>query len=154
MAKYIEIEEEHINYPIGSDVESVKKITQSYKRGFKSLKYPKGSKFNLWCRGNSGSMLAIAFALLLPQYRWEIFHVKKPGEESHSSYLCPKDGDNVVIDDFISSGETVEAILEKIDSYSKTPKILIVMGMSHYKEFSEIFETIICSNPPKNKDDE
>jgi len=154
MAKYIEIEGEHINYPIGSDIDSVKKITQSYKRGFKALKYPKGSKFNLWCRGNSGSMLAIAFALLLPQYKWEIFHVKKPGEQSHSSFLVPGIGDNVIIDDFISSGETVDAILEKIKFHSKTPKILIVMGMSHYERFSTVFETIICSNLPKNKNNE
>lgn len=77
MVKYIKIDSERIYYPIGCDINSVRRIAQSYKRGFKVLKYPKGSMFNLWCRGNSGSMLAIAFALLLPQYKWEILQCKK-----------------------------------------------------------------------------
>ena len=69
----------------------------------------------IWCRGSSGAILAA----LLSQYFFtegfkevRINHVKKPNEHSHSNNYLHVGACNIIIDDFIASGETVREIMK------------------------------------------
>ena len=77
-------------------------------------------------RGSSGAILSGILIGEMIEYDIYIYHIKKDGEYSHSSDYYPIDfsNPNIIIDDFISSGETVNAIFEKIQKVnSKELKI-------------------------------
>lgn len=135
-----------VSYPVGSNMANLKRITDEYVNAFKTLQYPEGSKFNLFCSGSSGAIISTAFALALPEYMFKICHVKKPGEGSHQDEIeYEPSAINIVIDDFISMGTTIRRILHEMSILQVKPKILIVCT-GDLKEES-IFETIIRYKP-------
>lgn len=150
--QHIKIEHLTVSYPVGRNIKSVTEVIKEFIFGFEQLNLPKNTKLNLWCRGSSGAILATAFALT-SDYPCFICHVKKPGEDSHSSPIeaYETDGFNVVIDDFVSSGDTIHAILEVMSSFRVKPMIkahaLIVAYGALYegKGLYDKFETIISN---------
>lgn len=67
------------------------------------------------CRGSSGAMLSAGVAMFMEE-PIRIVHMKKEGESSHSGQivLCPVNNSIIIVDDFISSGETMVALAEDI----------------------------------------
>ena len=135
-----------VSYPVGSNMANLKRVIEEYVKAFKTLEYNEGCKFNLFCSGSSGAILATGFALALPEYIFKICHVKKPGEESHQYTMCEfRDVKNIVIDDFIASGETITRIVGKIINLELKPDILIISGGDCPAE--KEFEIIIRYKP-------
>nr|DAY45709.1 MAG TPA: adenine/guanine phosphoribosyltransferase [Crassvirales sp.] len=168
-----------IDYPLGLNWNSKypKYIAESI-----SNVYKEGS-ITLVVRGTSGAMLAGAIVNELSHLNPNIFPfilvVRKPKEISHCSSLDGiehiKSTKYIIVDDFIVSGETIQAILSDLDSYfkshSKEPKtydmlcinnfmrILTLMSpeinevyKETYKEIYSRFNYIVCS--PKQEETE
>ncbi len=70
----------------------------------------------MWCRGSSGAILAGMFALKCG-YECRICHIKKEKEGSHNGNTQPyvNEGINIVIDDFVSFGHTLIAIVQHME---------------------------------------
>ena len=70
----------------------------------------KDTPISLWCRGSSGAIIAAIISTGFDNCI--INHVKKEGEESHSTHEFNTDRSrkHIIVDDFIRSGKTVNAI--------------------------------------------
>lgn len=78
---------------------------------------------NIWVRGSSGAFLAglLAPYLIKEKIEFNICHVKKPGEKSHGPYIDHFEVDksyNVILDDFMESGDTINSIFDKMKFYN------------------------------------
>jgi hypothetical protein len=111
--KLIQLSNEHsINYPIGvlyleDNLVIVTEMAQKLQDLFG------GRTIALWCRGSSGAIISGIIASKIPIH--SINHVKKEGEDSHSGdWHRTECNINVIVDDFIKSGETVNAIYNKM----------------------------------------
>lgn len=144
--KEIEIPYISVSYPVGSNMANLKIVIETYVNAFKTLEFADGFRFNLFCSGSSGAIISTAFALALPQYIFKICHVKKPGEDSHQYGVEYEPyAVNIVIDDFISTGVTVERIVTNILELRLKPHILIVCTGDC--PVDKEFETIIRYKP-------
>jgi len=121
-----------IGYPVGSEPQNLLRAIDVYAGVILEVVKP-GEIVNLFCRGSSGAiiagMLSIKLANVLTIY---IKHVKKDGENSHSMGMFFKPNHiNIIVDDFVSSGQTIDAIYEKIFSIQKNARIrlLLVSGV-------------------------
>lgn len=103
-----------INYPVGRYInDAISFIDAVVNQIDKDDSFPT-QDLAIWCRGSSGAILAA----LLSQYfctegfrEVRINHVKKPNEHSHSSNALHVGACNIIIDDFIATGETVREIM-------------------------------------------
>lgn len=150
--KQIKISYKPVGYPVGANMTKVRALVNEYRIGFRQLKLPAGTSINLWCRGSSGAILSALFAVWFPQYNISICHIKKSGENSHSDYPdYSATALNVIIDDFVCSGETINAIIKAIYQRDLKPDVLVVMGASkgtvfnHEKKWGDVFDTIISN---------
>lgn len=112
-------------YPVGKRMDLVityiEEIIATFKRNHINLdKY--ANVIYIWCRGSSGAILAGMLAYTFKKAPVIINHVKKEGERSHSynSLESSKGGIDIVIDDFMDTGETIFRIwrdsgIKKID---------------------------------------
>lgn len=107
-----------MSYPVGANMsDNLRKIKEM--ANVIDRHFPHQS-INLWCMGSSGAIIAgiISAELIAKGYPMPmVCHVKKEGEESHSSsapYISY--GTNILVDDFIRSGSTVQKIY---DGYSR-----------------------------------
>jgi len=143
----------HIQYPVGTDIKgtmiAVKNMADAIKELYplhENMKYG----FNLFVRGSSGAIIGGLICEYLSNYPIRICHIKKEGESSHfnSSYLTNREAaKNIIIDDFISTGETVNIIYQKmIDSEINNVDLLIVSGTIYesYLQFKPL--NIICED--------
>ncbi len=151
MEKHIKIPWSSINYPVGKDFSGIRTLCEYYSHAF--IEYVKEGEttFNLWCRGSSGAILASCFAMMNPQYNFIICHVKKYNEDSHSSSVPTYFYDNcrnIVIDDFVSSGDTIRHIVEAIKNVDEVSDCLMVARGALYesKGLKDLFKTIICNS--------
>lgn len=83
-------------------------------------------RVNIWCSGSSGAILA---ALLAKSVKNTVLicHVKKEGEDSHHGNIFNKyhkDGFNVILDDFMRSGETINRIYRNM--ILATPHVIVI----------------------------
>lgn len=118
-------EYQNIEYPIGSNMLNAIEIADGYSRVL--IKHLKESydvsilKLNLWVRGSSGAILGAMVAKDLTQVVGNnvmICHIKKDNENAHrrSPYYHNRDTYvgclvlDIIVDDFMSTGETIEAI--------------------------------------------
>tara|TARA_R110000796_G_scaffold231853_4_gene349908 strand:+ start:1717 stop:2259 length:543 start_codon:yes stop_codon:yes gene_type:complete len=80
-------------------------------------------------RGSSGAIIcALVGQELVEDYRVKITHVKKSGEESHcSNNMIRLDIDIpiIILDDFMRTGATIEAIIENLPKVDDTTPIAI-----------------------------
>lgn len=99
-------------YPIGLEVQLVKEQINKTVEAL-LLKVPKDEFIAFWCTGSSGLIIST----LLSQYFCNsvINHVKKHGENSHSgnSFNIRKKF-NLVVDDFSSTGNTINGIVTEL----------------------------------------
>lgn len=103
-------------YPVGKHVHHWMCITKEYAKIIKSL-VSKEDSIGLVVQGSSGAIIAALTVSYLEGYYVEIKHIKKDGEESHSSTV-PQLGHLeklFVLDDFIETGSTINRIMEKIN---------------------------------------
>jgi len=102
-----------MSYPVGKNMNNLLENTKVF---FELIKKhaPKDQQLNFLCRGSSGAIIAgIVASSLSEEYQVIINHIKKEGESSHSSCLRLNIEDfNIIIDDFIASGSTVNNIYE------------------------------------------
>ena len=125
-----------MGYPVGLNmkdaVDYINKVGEVI-----NLPCSKSTEIAIWCRGSSGAILA---SLLLVKLTGGlgyssvyIYHVKKPGESSHNiKHVCDSEY-HIVIDDFISSGETIRAIaMEMWQSKIEFIDCLIVHSVGFY----------------------
>lgn len=105
---------EKLVYPVGQYInENIPKILLMVE-AFKQITDFKDTKLSLICRGSSGAIIATMFAAYLPN-ECRIVHIKKEGESSHSgSISLRKDYRNIIVDDFIATGKTMNAIYQAL----------------------------------------
>lgn len=108
-------------YPIGEFIS--KNIIVAKEMAYTLRKiYKKDDIINFWCRGSSGAMIASLVARYFPKCC--ICHVKKEGENSHAEFITYKsDGYNVIIDDFILSGDTINEIYKHLSNSTNSTEV-------------------------------
>jgi hypothetical protein len=115
-------------YPVGISVQDSIEITKSIAYKLEQV-FPDRHKI-LWCRGSSGAMLSYGTAMIIPVYR--IIHIKKEGEYAHYAGIFvnnfPVDAVNIIMDDFISTGDTVNTIWSFMEYYHIKCDCLCVTG--------------------------
>jgi hypothetical protein len=105
---------EDLAYPVGEGIHYNKPIIKQMIEAFSKLEELKNVELNLICRGSSGAIIATMFSLFLPNIT-KIVHIKKDGEDSHDSCVWLKpSAKNIIVDDFISQGNTLNAIYDKL----------------------------------------
>lgn len=123
-----------IPYPVGRSVQlSIRR--GKIMAGVLKKNFPRLS-MRLICAGSSGAILSTVIATELGDLVLEIIHIKKDGEYSHDMgygiQSCPLGEDvvNIIVDDFISSGRTINRIYEKFISNNSKTEVdgLIVNG--------------------------
>jgi adenine/guanine phosphoribosyltransferase-like PRPP-binding protein len=113
---YIKTEISTLQYPVGKYIEGNKILIKQMAKAFALLEEFKGKKLNLICRGSSGAIVATVFSLVL-ENDIIITHIKKAGEDSHhdSCHLEPN-RKNIIVDDMVASGATLNAIYNKLST--------------------------------------
>lgn len=139
------------SYPVGENISNNLPLIQIMYEEIKKLHGVEG--INLWCRGSSGAIIA---AIIAKEYinsggKALICHVKKKGEHSHNGSLYFEHGSkDIIVDDFVSSGETVKAIWAKQQEVTeKRPCHCLVVSCNLPVEVSAYFADkleVIISN--------
>jgi len=143
----------HIQYPVGSNMNetilAVKNMAEAIKELYplhENVKYG----FNLFVRGSSGAIIGGLISEYLSNYPIRICHIKKDGESSHHSdkYLTNREAaKNIIIDDFISTGRTINSIYDRMkENEINIVDLLIVTGTIYesYLRFKPL--NIICED--------
>tara|TARA_R110002073_G_scaffold144403_5_gene296514 strand:+ start:2542 stop:2988 length:447 start_codon:yes stop_codon:yes gene_type:complete len=135
-----------LNYPIGENLsknlEGIGIMSEIIQDQYQ------GTGLNIWCRGSSGSIIA---AIIAKDYidkggLAKICHVKKDREYSHSDSICyEKDFINIIVDDFVCSGETIRAIYSVQQNTTKNRKVdsIIVTGTYEGRDFRDKIRLLI-----------
>jgi len=121
-------------YPVGSVlVNDILYITLAKKALLKLLKKSfthKTTGIDIWVKGSSGAILGGMLAThLMKDYIVCVKHIKKPKESSHTSNSCLYGSNskiNIIIDDFIESGKTINSINDELKNKAITCDILII----------------------------
>ncbi len=135
-----------MKYPVGERISENMELIKEMVDKFKGLKLHVGKHVNIICRGSSGAIIAAFFAMKLP--KCSIAHIKKEGESSHNSsfYLVEDDAVNIIVDDLISSGSTMNTIYEKVKfKYSKIKiDAVCISGYSNHRSLNFESTYFIC----------
>lgn len=114
-------------YPIGENIRDALHYIDQVTPFIKELIADKA--VNIWCSGSSGAILS-AFLIKNLDNKCIICHVKKEGENSHhgnsfySKYY--ENCVNIILDDFMRSGRTIERIYEQAKECEVTIDILVL----------------------------
>lgn len=132
-----------IGYPVGRYInEAIEFISRVTNKITSEELLPKRKEIILWCRGSSGSILAalLASKLVVLGFKVIIRHVKKPGEDSHTSNGWINDYNyfNIIIDDFVATGDTIVAISKEMAKSGIEEIDCIIVSASHIQ--SEIIK--------------
>jgi len=128
----------HLEYPVGENISTNLPYIKGMVKALLTLKLPFEKGINLICRGSSGAIIAAIFASELGKIRTRIVHVKKEGEESHGGTTADLNHSalNVIVDDFICSGETLNKIYEHFKKYNPDKEIDVVCVTGRHKELA------------------
>jgi hypothetical protein len=142
-----------VTYPFGPNIkDNIPKLkTMAEEFALFWYKLPledkKSQKINILCRGSSGAMMAALFAAEIKDLvSVTISHVKKIGEDAHTSdiYVSP-DHFVIILDDFISSGATVNAIYDQFLGEVETRvDLLCVTGNVYEKDIRFKPKYVMC----------
>ena len=107
-----------VNYPMGANMGNNKQLIISMANSL--LQIIGNVPVVLWCRGSSGAIMAAIISMNFDDC--VINHVKKPGENAHinGSFITHEGRLNIIVDDFIQSGETINAIYTRMIAYKIT----------------------------------
>jgi hypothetical protein len=138
-----------VGYPVGSYMPGAINFAKGAAKAFNAA--TKGgvndlTAINVWCRGSSGAILAALFIGHIKRTpNVNVCHIKKSGEESHTTTpRIWRQGDgitkviNIIIDDFISSGSTMQQIWKGIQSvYLNPPTIdfVIANNLTNFEDY-------------------
>lgn len=140
------------NYPLGIKMSRDSPLVLDLIEKFKEIEEYKDKKINLFCTGSSGAIMATIFSLNVPQCK--IIHIKKEGENSHSSNedrsVNKIDHINIIIDDFISTGKTVNRIAGFMSSNEIAIHCLVISGYSYHNSCKFTMDYIICGKEKEN----
>src|SRR5688572_6087483 len=102
-----------IGYPVGEDFAGARKLAKEMAKELGKLY--RTDPIYIWCRGSSGAIIASIIGDQLGTVQ-KIYHVKKEGETSHSSYhstspdVFASPNRHIIVDDFMATGETIRHI--------------------------------------------
>jgi hypothetical protein len=142
-----------VNYPFGPNIKEnipyVKIIAEEFTTFWNNLplQEKKSQKINILCRGSSGAMMAALFSAEIIEWATvKISHIKKIGEDAHNNDLSVSpDHFVIIIDDFISSGATVNAIYDQFLAEVDTRiDLLCVTGNVYEKDIRFKPKYIMC----------
>lgn len=140
-----------IDYPVGTFISYNTPIIKNMASYIKR-KFPEGT-ISLWCRGSSGAIIAGIISSSLKR-RVDIRYISKNNEKRHDKNTISYESNiNIIVDDFICTGETIDDII--IKSGRKKFDLLIVSGdiseeFIKSKSWNNIFEIICCEKINKN----
>lgn len=116
-AKLVYHDGELLSYPVGECIGANLSTIDKMVSKFINTRYFQKKSVNVICRGSSGAILASFFAKAIHDSKKheqvKIVHIKKEGENSHSSdvpSLLSTNAVNVIVDDFCASGNTLNSI--------------------------------------------
>ena len=126
-----------LTYPVGININQIifyiKEVMKCIidNEVFKNVHY-----INIWCTGSSGAILS---ALLAEKITFHyssitvrIYHIKKEGEHSHNGnfekLFIDNDMYNIVIDDFVSTGDTLQRIQKHLSFHSVNKVDLLILS--------------------------
>jgi adenine/guanine phosphoribosyltransferase-like PRPP-binding protein len=106
---------EELQYPVGTyiyqNIPKIKLMVAEVMKVKALITKLKDNGANIICRGSSGAIIATIFATEMVGINTQIIHIKKDGESAHSGGdNIIRDGVNIIVDDFICTGETMTAI--------------------------------------------
>lgn len=138
--KFIKCKTLEIKYPVGEyiqyNIEKIVSMASVIEKSFKD------QYLNLWCSGSSGAIIAAIIASIVEQ-PCKICHVEKAGEDAHSSYTLPDSRDiNIIVDDFIRSGCTIQRIVRYVTGVKAEIDALFVTSDVPLTSLEEIFKDI------------
>jgi len=153
---------ENVTYPVGDNPSGAIYTAKNMAKAIftNNLIDPGEKEVKVWCRGSSGAIIA---ALLVAELKnlygdgWHctIKHIKKPGEESHSSsvYTATNFDYNIIVDDFIHTGSTINAIYDKVFPPNVEVDILAVgrLWWGNMWKLSFIPTHLICQENDENQ---
>lgn len=122
----------NVNYPVGTNMKNAMELAKCYAihlaEDIQSKDYNPYIGLNIWVRGSSGAILGALTASILQNSfahaKVVICHIKKPNEYSHYDGTDESSlGLNIILDDFMSTGETVKAIYKAVCSKMSNPTI-------------------------------
>ena len=134
-----------IEYPVGTFISYNTPIIKNMANYIKR-KFPEET-ISLWCRGSSGAIIAGIISSIL-KGRTDIRYISKNDEKRHDkTSILYKSTINIIVDDFVCTGETIDDIINK--SGCKKFDLLIVSGnisenFIKSKSWDNVFETICC----------
>ena len=101
-----------LHYPVGEHIGRNLPLIKRMAEHIMSIGKFREQKLNLVCRGSSGAIISGVLATILPN-KIRISHIKKEGEQSHHSTTSfYRDEYNIIVDDLMASGRTLNAIYE------------------------------------------
>lgn len=127
------MKEIHLNvgevlYPIGSNIQrnlsTINLVTDTLQKTIGN-----NNRIVLCCMGSSGAIIAGIAASKMSNVA--ILHIKKEGETSHSnhkSFEFISDDYIVIIDDFMSSGATIQRIYSFLEEMNKQVNCIALAG--------------------------
>lgn len=115
-------------YPVGTHINHNISLIEIMVEEFIEISEYKDKYINIICRGSSGAIIAAIFAMKVPNV-CQIVHVKKPGENSHNNSVSLSEDNaiNIIVDDLIASGSTMNAIWNCVKDKTKDFKIHCVL---------------------------
>jgi phosphoribosylpyrophosphate synthetase len=112
---FVRLNHREIDYPVGNYISTNLQIIKDM--SYNILQLYGHKNICLWCRGSSGAIIAGIIANILEDIVPNIVinYVKKANEESHAHVMVPIFGYvNIIVDDFIRTGDTVIGIAKAI----------------------------------------
>lgn len=135
----------YYSYPIGMYIQANLPLIEDCVNTFKRIEEFRDQHIKLLCMGSSGAIIAAIFASLVPNCT--IIHVKKQGEQSHGENLfqVSNKGVNVIIDDFVNTGKTINDIYNKVRVYcGEHIDCVCLRGESKHQLFKFTPDYIVC----------
>lgn len=116
-----------INYPVCNDnFTSCKTIARCYSSGLREIYPDKNTKMNLFVTGASGIIFGtlVLNSLNYHGYKYiKLVVIRKKFENSHDSYSRGLTYKNIVIDDFIEQGNTINRIVEHVRGFTTNNEV-------------------------------
>lgn len=134
---------DELPYPIGKELKPLIKFIKDVVKIIKNNNIlPLDLPIKIWVRGSSGAILSgilcTKLMTICKKNSITIKHIKKPGEYSHDVYkpAAIESSYNIVIDDFVSTGDTMEHIQETLNKH-KVPKVNLLILSSTGLSYDE-----------------
>jgi len=142
-------------YPVGEKMDDNKPYINEMIKTFNSIEAFKDKNITFICRGSSGAIIAGIFCMNIPNSK--ILHIKKEGERSHddSAYLGRStENIRVIVDDFMCSGETLNAIYDRLGKANRSLDevridCLVLSGEVDLEKLSFRPEYLVCGKVKK-----